>query len=141
MNKEEEKEKIIGTRIVQLKGKTDFQVWKVRVQAKLGILKGWSAELKCPIDTEQANELVVSLLSDEILEQVMAESIPLTASKIWLYLVKTFISSDLSAQANGVTGLIGFMYEEATMQQNKTALLLLKKELIAAFEGKNKHLH
>jgi hypothetical protein len=64
-------------RISPLQGRTDYQVWKVRVQTRLGMMKGRAEQL--PVEAEQPNELIVSLVSDNILEAVIAEGIPLTA--------------------------------------------------------------
>jgi hypothetical protein len=113
----------------------DYRIWTVRVTAKLQELSLWNINEKEPepFDSEESNNLLLSLISDELLEQVIDTD--LQASTIWKHFQKLYLVSSLSAQSTSLASLINFNFSAANMQDNKHEVLNLARELKTAFKN------
>jgi hypothetical protein len=112
-----------------------YRLWTVRFKTHLQELGLWNAELKEPepFDSEVSNNLILSLVSDNLLEQVLDGN--LLASTVWNHFKKLYLVSSVSAQVVSLSSLINFAYPEPTMIENKQHLLSLARELRTAFKN------
>jgi hypothetical protein len=70
-------------KIKSLSSKADYALWCLRVQSYLQNLRLWNEDKKQPLDNAQASSILISLISDELLEQILSTN--LTAPTIWKY--------------------------------------------------------
>jgi hypothetical protein len=108
--------------IKPLSNPADYQVWQIRASSALKqIPKAWDLDNFCPHDTEQGSDFLISILSDEYLEQVIDSD--LKATTIWNHFKATIMVSSLSSQSIALNDLIAFNYSASNMLENKTVLL------------------
>lgn len=110
-----------------------YRLWRVRVESALKQMKAWNVKTAAPMDTEQSNNYLLSVIADNFLEQMLDTD--LQASTIWAYLQKTILVSSISSQATALSELMAFNYAESDMLANKTAILALQRNLKTAFNN------
>lgn len=110
-----------------------YRLWVVRASAKLKQMQKFDDEKVVPIDSEESNNFLLGVIADNLLETLLDTD--LTAVTIWNALKKAFLVHSLSAQSIAINSLMNFNYSEASMQENKTALLSHQRELRTAFEN------
>jgi transposase InsO family protein len=110
-----------------------YRLWCVRVESALKQMKAWNVKTAAPMDTEESNNYLLSVIADNFLEQMLDTD--LKASTIWAYLQKTILVSSISSQSTALSELMAFNYAESDMRANKTALLRLQRNLKTAFNN------
>lgn len=111
--------------------KAEYSLWSARMKAYLSMHLLWQD--KGPSNTETCFSLLTCSLSDAIFEQcnLLGHN---TAPKVWDYLKSLFVTSDLSSKSTSLNNLLSFHYNGRDMNENKTALLMLKRDIKCSFE-------
>lgn len=120
--------------ITPLSSKSGFKLWTIRLNICLTQAGQWDSTLKRPIDSSLASSIIISTISDSLLDQI-SKSVSLSAPAIWTYLFSIFVVSDLSSQSAAVNSLIAFTYQGKTMLENKTFLLSIIEDLQNSFSN------
>ena len=118
-----------------LDSKESFNLWSLRVKSALSQCNLWDIKADLPINTDTSQSVLISLISDDLIEQVIDTD--LKASTIWIHFKSTFITSTLSAQSSALNTLIDFRYDGENMINNKTKFLALKRTLKSSFNGQD----
>lgn len=130
-NSLQEKEYTFGKlKVKPLEGKAGYNLWRVRLKAHFKEVKHWNIKEDVPMNTDAAASTLISALSDDLLEQVIDND--QSASMMWKHFASSFVTSDLSAKATSLQSIMAFNYPCATMLENKTYVLGLKRDLKAA---------
>jgi hypothetical protein len=79
-----------------------------------------------PIASMKTLDIFLSTIDQDMLNELTVAN-KISAPEIWKYLQKRMLKTDLSAKTNAILDLTNFCYSEATMQDNKTALLEIQK--------------
>jgi hypothetical protein len=95
-------------------------------------LKLWNDKVNAPLDSQEASNFLLGVLSDNILELFLDTDF--VASVIWSTLSTKFLVHSLSAQSTAFTALVNFNYSEPSMADNKLALLSLARNLRTSFK-------
>jgi|GEM_PF-5095902 len=123
-------------KVKPLEGKSGYNLWRVRLKAHFKEIRHWDSNNEVPMNTDAAASTLISALSDDLLEQVIDTD--QSASTIWKHFESSFVTSDLSAKATSLQSIMAFNYPCASMLENKTHVLGLKRDLKAA-HGKLGH--
>jgi hypothetical protein len=124
--------KIKQNQIKQLSNAQDYRLWAVRVTTKLKEIKKWDKSEEVPINSEESNNFIIGVISDNLLEQVL--DLELNCTTLWSHFRDLFLVHSISAQSTAITSLINFNYSEANMLANKNTLLSLARDLRTAFQ-------
>jgi transposase InsO family protein len=114
--------------------KVEYPLWSARMKAYLSMHHLWQDSK--PADSNTCFSLLTCSVSDAIFEQcnLLGHT---DAPKVWDFLKTLFVTSDLSSKSTSLNNLLSFHYHGKDMNENKTALLMLKRDLKCSFEDSN----
>lgn len=118
----------------------NYATWSIRLGAYLRKHSQWNIDK--PSDSKLAADLLIDAISDALLD-TMTEELPLnqqlSSTFIWQFIQNTLNISTLTSQNSTLLKLVSFEYDcgpVGSMQQNKTKLKKIGREISTAFANK-----
>lgn len=117
--------------------KADLSLWKWKVETVLTLMGSWDAVNCIPMANSASNALIVSVISEPLLQQVV--NLPATdrnAPGLWTHFCNLWQTQDLASKTIALSQLLTYSYAAPTMPENKALALNIIHQLCTAFDKK-----
>ncbi len=113
-----------------------FHLWNyktIKILEQMGAVDTDSEGVVTPKNTAEVESLFLNIIGDKVTEVLLEQTPTMKPKLIWDFIQKKVNKVSLTAKQSALGDLMGFNYEEASMDQNHTKLLAYGRKLKIAF--------